>query len=77
LGLLGGFGLEMAFKPLRKNPPFSRRSVDFFRKHNAYSIDKAKHILGYQPKVDLRTGIRETIRCNQDSKKEQHEWIRN
>ncbi len=72
LGLLGGFGLEMAFKPLRKSPPFSHRSVDFFRKHNAYSIDKAKHMLGYQPQVDLRTGIQETIRCNQDNKKEQH-----
>jgi nucleoside-diphosphate-sugar epimerase len=72
LGLLGGFGLEMAFRPLRKNPPFSRRSVDFFRKHNAYSIDKAKRMLGYQPKVDLRTGIQETIRCNQNNKKQQH-----
>jgi nucleoside-diphosphate-sugar epimerase len=72
LGLLGGLGLEMAFKPLRKSPPFSRRSVDFFRKHNAYSIDKAKRMLGYQPQVDLRTGIQETIRCNQDNKKEQH-----
>ena len=70
LGLLGGFGLEMAFKPMRKNPPFSRRSVDFFRKHNAYSIDKAKRMLGYQPKVDLRTGIQKTIRYNQDNKKE-------
>ena len=71
LGLLGGFGLEMAFKPLKKRPPFSRRSVDFFRKHNAYSIDKAKRMLGYQPRVSLPTGIRETIRCNQNNKKEQ------
>lgn len=71
LGLLGGFGLEMAFKPLRKSPPFSRRSVDFFRKDNAYSIDKAKRVLGYQPQVDLQTGIRETIRGNQKDNKEQ------
>lgn len=70
LGLLGGLGLEIAFKPLKKSPPFSRRSVDFFRKHNAYSIDKAKSMLGYQPKVDLQTGIRETIRCNENLKKE-------
>jgi nucleoside-diphosphate-sugar epimerase len=70
LGLLGGFGLEMAFKPMRKNPPFSRRSVDFFRKHNAYSIDKAKRMLGYQPEVDLRTGIQATIRYNRNDKKE-------
>jgi nucleoside-diphosphate-sugar epimerase len=71
LGLLGGWGLEMAFKPLRKSPPFSRRSVDFFRKHNAYSIDKAKRMLGFQPQVDLQTGMQETIRCNQIYKKEQ------
>ena len=64
LGLLGGHGLELAFKVLKKQPPFSRRSVDFFRKHNAYSIEKAKRMLGYQPKVDLQAGIRETIRCN-------------
>jgi len=72
LGVLAGLGLEMVFKPLRKSPPFSRRSVDFFRKHNAYSIDKAKHMLGYQPNVDLRTGMQETIRYNQNYKKEQH-----
>lgn len=72
LGLLGGLGLELAFKPLKKSPPFSRRSVDFFRKHNAYSIEKAKRTLGYQPKIDLQTGIRETIRCNEAIKKEQH-----
>ena len=72
LGLLAGFGLELAFKPFKKSPPFSRRSVDFFRKHNAYSIDKAKRLLGYQPKLDLQMGIQETIRCNQDPKKEQH-----
>ena len=70
LGLLGGWGLETAFKPLGKSPPFSRRSVDFFRKHNAYSIKKAAHTLGYKPDVDLRTGMQETIRCNQIAKQE-------
>jgi nucleoside-diphosphate-sugar epimerase len=72
LGLFAGYSLEMAFKVLRKPPPFSRRSLDFFRKHNAYSIDKAKRMLGYQPKVDLETGIRETIRCSENLKKEHH-----
>jgi nucleoside-diphosphate-sugar epimerase len=65
LGLLAGFSLEMAFKILGKQPPFSRRSVDFFLKHNAYDIRKAKHMLGYQPQVDLRTGMQKTIQCNQ------------
>jgi sterol-4alpha-carboxylate 3-dehydrogenase (decarboxylating) len=72
LGLLGGFSLEMVFKLVGKQPPFSRRSVDFFLKHNAYDIRKAKRMLGYHPQVDLRTGMQETIRCNQKDKKEQH-----
>lgn len=71
LGLLGGYSLELLFKLIGKQPPFSRRSVDFFLKHNAYDIQKAKRILGYQPQVDLRTGIRETIQCNHNNKKEQ------
>lgn len=71
LGLLGGYSLEVAFKLIGKQPPFSRRSVDFFLKHNAYEIDKAKRMLGYQPQVDLRTGMQETIQCNQNNKKEQ------
>jgi nucleoside-diphosphate-sugar epimerase len=61
LGQWGGLALELLFKPLGKQPPFSRRSMDFFLKHNAYSIDKAKRRLGYQPKVDLRIGIQKTL----------------
>lgn len=61
LGRWGGLALELLFKPLGKQPPFSRRSMDFFLKHNAYSIDKAKRRLGYQPKVDLRSGIQKTL----------------
>jgi nucleoside-diphosphate-sugar epimerase len=70
LGLTVGYILEVAFKFLGKQPPFSRRSVDFFLKHNSYAIHKAKNILGYQPQVDLQRGLRETIRCNQNYKKE-------
>jgi len=61
LGLLGGYSLEVAFKLIGKAPPFSRRSVDFFLKHNAYDISKAKRMLGYKPQIDLRTGIQKTI----------------
>jgi nucleoside-diphosphate-sugar epimerase len=71
LGLLAGFGLEMAFKVLGKQPPFSRRSLDFFRKHNAYDIRKANQLLGYQPQVDLRTGMQKTIQCDQHNNKAQ------
>jgi nucleoside-diphosphate-sugar epimerase len=60
-GLLTGFLTEAAFKPLGRQPPFSRRSVDFFTKDNAYDISKAKKEIGYEPRVDLLNGLLETI----------------
>jgi dihydroflavonol-4-reductase len=72
LGILGGYSLEMVFKLFGKQPPFSRRSVDFFRKHNAYDIGKATCKLGYQPQVDLRQGMRKTIQWNHNNQKEQN-----
>mgnify|MGYP001387857353 CR=1 FL=1 len=57
LGKLGGHALELAFKPLGRQPPFSRRSLDFFLKDNAYDITKARCELGFQPQVDLHTGL--------------------
>jgi nucleoside-diphosphate-sugar epimerase len=62
LGKLGGLGLETIFKPLGKQPPFSRRSLDFYLKDNAYDIGKARRELSYDPKVDLPTGITQTVR---------------
>jgi dihydroflavonol-4-reductase len=61
LGKTGGHILELAFLPLGKQPPFSRRSVDFFLKDNAYDIGKAEGELGFQPKVDLHSGLSETL----------------
>jgi nucleoside-diphosphate-sugar epimerase len=60
-GLWGGMTLELVFKLIKRPPPFSRRSVDFFLKHNAYDISKARRELGFQPEVDLVNGIRKTI----------------
>ena len=64
LGVVGVSALETAFKLIGKQPPFSRRSVDFFLKHNAYDISKAKRMLDYQPQVNLQTGIKKTIQWN-------------
>lgn len=61
LGQWAGLTLEVLFKLIGRQPPFSRRSMDFFLKHNAYTIAKARQRLGYQPEVDLRTGLRKTI----------------
>lgn len=61
LGKLAGYGLQFAFKPLGRRPPFSRRSVDFFLKDNAYDISKARRELGFQPQIDLRSGLIKTV----------------
>jgi nucleoside-diphosphate-sugar epimerase len=60
-GKTAGYVLQFAFQSLGKQPPFSRRSVDFFLKDNAYDISKAKRELGFLPQVDLRTGLSETL----------------
>jgi nucleoside-diphosphate-sugar epimerase len=61
IGIVAGYTLQLIFKPTGLQPPFSRRSVDFFLKDNAYDISKARRELGFQPQVDLRSGLRETI----------------
>ena len=60
VGKLAGYALQVACKPLGRQPPFSRRSLDFFLKDNAYDIGKAQRELGFRPQVDLRTGLVET-----------------
>lgn len=47
-------------------PPLYRRRVEFFHLDRAFSIDKAKQLLGYQPKVDLREGLERTARWYRD-----------
>jgi len=42
---------------IKKQPPIYKRRVSFFKKNRAFSIEKAKKLLGYQPKIDLVTGI--------------------
>ncbi|NEO42224.1 MAG: NAD(P)-dependent oxidoreductase [Moorea sp. SIOASIH] len=52
------FATEMVYKPFPGvDPPLFRRRVDWFRQNRAFSIEKAKQDLGYQPKVDLPTGL--------------------
>ena len=58
--LLGSL-CERICVPLGISPPIYRRRVDFFTKSRAFSIRKAKEMLGFEPEVDLETGIRETI----------------
>lgn len=55
-----GLFCEILCYPFRIQPPIYRRRVDFFIKDRAFDISKAKRLLGYNPKVDLRTGLKLT-----------------
>jgi len=46
--------------PLGIEPPVHRRRVDFWVKNRSFSIEKARRLLGYDPKVDVTEGIRRT-----------------
>lgn len=60
LAKIVGWAMQLAFKPLGREPPFSRRSVDFFLKHNAYVTRKAQRDLGFRAQTDLRDGLIKT-----------------
>jgi nucleoside-diphosphate-sugar epimerase len=52
-------------KALGRDTEMSAASVDYVAKRGGYSIEKARRVLGYEPKVDLEQGMR---RCE--------EWLR-
>lgn len=61
LGHCAGWALQCAFKPLRRSPPFSARSMDFFLKDNLYDTAKAVRGLGFDAITDLRQGFAQTV----------------
>jgi nucleoside-diphosphate-sugar epimerase len=54
--------VEALCVPLGIDPPLHRRRVDFWTKSRAFSIEKARKILGYDPQVHLEDGIARTAR---------------
>jgi nucleoside-diphosphate-sugar epimerase len=58
---LAGSLCEKICVPLGIEPPIHRRRVDFFTKSRAFSIRKARRVLGYRPQVGLLDGIRGTL----------------
>jgi 2-alkyl-3-oxoalkanoate reductase len=53
-----GHMVETVCKPLGIEPPIFSRQVDWFRQARAFRIDKARRELGYEPRVDIDTGLR-------------------
>jgi nucleoside-diphosphate-sugar epimerase len=56
-GLLLAKLVETLFGLISKEPPFSRRTLEFFDTDNAFNIDKARQILGYKPKFSFEAGL--------------------
>ncbi len=57
---LAGALCELVCVPFGIEPPLFRRRVDFYRKSRAFDTTRAREELGYNPTVDLRTGIHRT-----------------
>lgn len=55
-----GYLCEIICKPFGISPPLYRRRVDFFRNSRSFSIDKARRILGFEPKVTYEDGLAKT-----------------
>ncbi|MGK7950041.1 MAG: NAD-dependent epimerase/dehydratase family protein [Xenococcaceae cyanobacterium] len=61
---------ERLYEPFGIEPPLHRRRVSFFQNNRAFSIDKAKQVLGYEPKYSLKEAIQKTIYWYQE-----HQWL--
>ena len=57
---LAGDVVEAVCVPLGIEPPLHRRRVDFWTKSRAFTIDKARRLLGYDPQVHLDEGVART-----------------
>lgn len=62
--------VEAICVPLGLEPPIHRRRVDFWVKNRSFSIEKARRLLGYEPKVDVTEGIERTARWYRE-----HGWL--
>ena len=51
---------ESVFRVVGKEPPLSKRTLEFFTRNTSFDITKAKTVLGFSPRVSLRDGLRLT-----------------
>jgi len=58
---LAGTVCEKICIPLGIEPPIYRRRVDFFIKSRAFTIDKARNLLGWNPQYNYEKGLAATV----------------
>lgn len=59
--LVAGALVEALCVPFGIEPPLHRRRVEFWVKSRAFTVDKARRLLGYAPRVDLEEGIARAV----------------
>jgi nucleoside-diphosphate-sugar epimerase len=63
---LAALACEMICRPFGIDPPLHRRRVKFFSNMRWFDISKAQEHLGFEPKIDLRTGLGRTAKWYQE-----------
>ena len=53
--------VEDACAALKVDPPIYRRRMDFFHSDSEFDTSRARRVLDWEPRVDLREGIRRTL----------------
>ena len=51
---------EKLCKPFKVTPPIFPRRVDWYRQNRAFSIEKARRDLGYNPQIGIEEGLKRT-----------------
>jgi nucleoside-diphosphate-sugar epimerase len=58
--MFGAIVIQKVSRALKIEPPIYPRRLDFFISSRYFDISKARRVLGYEPQVDLRSGIART-----------------
>lgn len=61
-----GLAAELAFAPLGKEPPLSRRTLRFFSGNTSFRTEKARRLLGFVPTYTIQDGLAETHRIREE-----------
>ena len=51
---------ESVFRAGGREPPLSKRTLEFFTRNTSFDTSKAKTVLGFKPRVSLSDGLRLT-----------------
>ena len=64
MGAAAAAAAEAIFKTVDRDPPISRRTLEFFTVNNAFDTTAARNVLGFTPAYSLEQGLqvmRETV----------------